>query len=66
MQISAHKASRVRRRDKCKLVFSRTDCFNGLVLSVIKRKDFNEQFIKYEKTAGIWEGTQFCIVAYFQ
>ena len=65
MQIKSHEAARVRRKDKCKLVFSRTDSFDGLVLSVIKRKDFSEEFIRYEHTAGVWEGTHFCIIAYF-
>ena len=65
MQINAHEASRIRKADKCSLVFSRTNEFTGLVLSVIKRKDFSEQFIKYSKTAGIWEGKKFVIIAYF-
>ena len=65
MQINSHEASRIRKADKCSLVFSRTDEFTGLVLSVIKRKDFTEQFITYSKTAGIWEGSEFCIIAYF-
>mgnify|MGYP000194343551 CR=1 FL=1 len=69
MQINKHKASRLKKKDKCKLVFSRTDKFNDLILSAVSKKEFakcSEDFLNYKKTAAIWEGINYCIIAYFK
>ena len=67
MQVNSHEASRIRKRDQCKLVFSRTDEFDGLLLSVIDKKEFEKSagdWLEYEFTAAIWEGRSQVIIAY--
>ena len=67
MYITSHRASRIKKQDKCKLVFSRTTEFDGLLLSVIDKKEFEKSagdWLEYEFTAAIWEGRSKVVVAY--
>jgi hypothetical protein len=69
MQINPHEASRIKKRDKCKLVFSRTKKFDGLTLSAISKPQWEKcasDWLKYPGTQAIWEGCKFIIVAYSQ
>ncbi len=67
MYINAHKAARLRKKDKCKLVMSKTKHFDGLTMSVVSKKEFEKHakdWLKHDNVMAIWEGESNIIIAY--
>ena len=67
MQVNAHEASRIRKKDRCKLVFSRVDDLEGLLISVVNRREFEKSagdWLEYEHTAAIKEGITKVLIYY--
>ena len=72
MQISINSAKRLLKKEKCNLVFSRLDerpVIEDLHLSAVSKKQYVkciDDFLKYEKTAAIWEGQTMLIIVYYK
>ena len=72
MKISVNSAKRLLKKEKCNLVFNRLDhkpAIEELHLSAVSKKQYSKclnDFLKYDKTACIWEGQSMLIIAYFK
>jgi len=72
MQISVNSAKRLLKKEKCNLVFNRLDhkpAIEDLHLSAVSKKQYAkclDDFLKYDKTACIWEGQSMLIIAYYK
>ena len=72
MQINSHAAARLKKRDKCKLVFKRRENgkgpnLNNLILNTMSKKQFEvnaSDYIEYKNTMLIYEGMKSVIIGY--
>ena len=67
MYINAHKAARIKRQDKMKLVCSKTTELSGSVCSLLSKQEFSKnagQWLNHDKVIAIYEGTTQVLIIY--
>lgn len=67
MYVNQHKAARERKKDKMKLVLSRSKDLSGSVCSLLDKTEFEKysiDFIEHDKVVAIYEGKTKVLVIY--
>ncbi len=67
MQINAHEASRLKKKDKMSIVFQSGKEHVNAIMSVITRSEYDkypQHYLNYEKTIEIWQGLTKVLIIY--
>ena len=67
MYLNHHKASRERKRDRMKLVLSKTTELSGSICSLLDKNEFDKHakdFINHDKVIAIYEGNTKVLIIY--